>query len=128
VTREQVRSQVGDAALVVRRYAAHQHPGRLVAAGHHRLLFDIGRCGDDAGKLRDSIELRAPIRNAALETGDGGMRREAQDSRAQLLFETVHDREDDDEHGDSESEPQNGDARDQRHEAALGRRAQIPKP
>jgi hypothetical protein len=45
-------------------------------------------------------------RNAALEAGNGGMRRQAQDARAQHLLEAVHHRQHDDQHRDAETEPQ----------------------
>ena len=125
--REQVRPEVGDAALRIRQNPAHQDAGGIAAVSHHRLLLDIGGGGEHAGKARDLIDLRPPIRDAPLQTGDGGVRREAQNARAQLLFETVHDRQHDDEHRDSQGEPEDRDARDQGHESAPGGGAQIPQ-
>ena len=50
---KQVGLQVGDAALRLRHHPLHENPGGPVAASHHGLLLDIGRGGDDAGKVRE---------------------------------------------------------------------------
>ena len=127
VARQQMRRQVDDARLVLRQHAAQQDAGGLAGAGHHRLLFDVGRRGEHAGEMRDFVDLRAPIRDAALETRNGRMRRQAQDARAQLLLEAVHHRQHHDEHGDADDEAEDRDARDEREKAALRRCAQIPQ-
>ena len=98
-------AEIDDAPLLVRQHAAHQHARRTCRRGSACACSSIyGAAAATPGKCASLLKVRAPVRDPALEPGDGRMRREAQDPRAQLLLEAVHDRQHHDEHGDAERE------------------------
>ena len=78
-----------------------------------------GEAAATPGKCASLRKVGPPVRDAAVEPGDGRVRGKAQNPGSKLALEAVHDRQHHDEHGDAERESQDGDAGDERHEAAL---------
>ena len=77
---------------------------------------------------RCGVRLRlAPVGHLAFDAGDGGVRGHGQHAAAQLALETVEHRQHDDEHRDAERQPDDRHGRDERHEAAAMRGAQVAR-
>ena len=68
-----------------------------------------------------------PVCHLAFDAGDGGVRSHGQHAAAQLALETVEHRQHDDQHRDAERQPDDRHGRDERHESAAMRGAQVTR-
>jgi hypothetical protein len=117
-----VAVEVGDLLLGLRQHAAHQRPAHRLVEGQHALGGDVGRRRQHLPVLARLLGHLLPGRQLAAATGDLHVGSDAEDARAQLLLETVHHRQHDDQRGDAQRDAAHRDQRDEGDEvvAPLG--------
>ena len=115
-----VAADVGDSVFLRRHHAAEDRAAIGVAGGQHRLPEHV-RCGCDHAR----VALRhLDHGRGILELGESAyldMRRDGQDARAELLLESVHHRQHDDQRSDAERDARHRDQRDERDERVAAR-------
>ena len=115
-----VPADVGHLVLERRIDAAHDDAAVDVAHRQHALPEHVGRCTLHARVLARRRRDRLPHRKLR-QAADLDVRGDREDARAQLLLESVHHRQHDDQRRDAERDARHRDQRDERDEAVAAR-------
>ncbi len=116
------RGKIGHAIFLRRQNAAHQYALHLPVERQHALLLHVGRGRDHTRMARDAIHRLLPVFHFAIGAGNLRVRSHAENARAQLLLETVHHRQHDNQRRHAERQAQHGNQRDEGNEAIAAAR------
>ena len=106
-------------------HAAHEARPQVRTGREHALDLHVRRNADNVVVgFKPALEIR-PVGNAGDRLSDRRMRTHAQQPRAKFGLETVHDRQDDDQRGDSKRDTEQRCRTHERHDPAAPTRAQI---
>ncbi len=121
----QARAQPDGLHLFFRQHAAHHGARDSLTIREQAARFDIGHRRLDSRHARGRGLPGTPVRDLAVEAGDGGMRGHGEHPAAELLLEAVEHRQDHDEYRDAERQAEHRHGSDEGHESAAVLRPQV---